>query len=535
MHTDIDYVIQNGTIVDGTGNAPFRGDVAIAGEKIAGVAEKIPHSGKTIDASGMVVTPGFIDIHTHSDLFLLDQHREPIKLRQGITTEIVGNCGFTPAPVAPEHEGLLRSYARPVMGEASTPFSWRGFAGYIDRIDNRTYPNHYGTLAGNGAIRIAVKGFSKSPMTEAELNLAVAYLDEALGAGAFGLSVGLMYVPENYYRSSELETLCRVVKRHDSILTAHIRGEGDSLVPSIREILDLGERAEIPVHISHLKAAGKNNWGTALDAALASIERQRHRGFDVTCDVYPYDAGSTMLSSLLPPWLLEGGNAAAVARLQDRETRRRVEDELTRPGEGWDNLVRTTGWDRVLVAYSDGPYAAEVQGKNVARIAEEWGMSGDAAGLELFVSSGGNTGIVFFSMSPDDVLRVMKLEYASIISDSIFTADGQPHPRSYGAFPRVIEHYVNGGALDLATAVRKMTALPAQRMGITDRGVVEAGRQADLLIFDPRAIRATATYESSRRYAEGFSHIIVRGAAAVERDNVLSTDMGRFLKATGGV
>ena len=525
----MNLVIENGRLVDGTGNPWFFGDVGIKDGEIVEVGRVSQRGLETIDAGGQVVSPGFIDGHCHSDLMVLDDPGSEIKLQQGVTTEVVGNCGMTPAPFAPQNLDLLRTYVEPVLGNTGREWRWETVERYIDALLDVGPSENVATYVGHGTLRIAEMGFENRPASSEELERMKRLLEEALQAGAIGLSLGLMYAPGSYTPREEVAELCSVLSRYDGLLATHIRGEGNSLLPSIEEVIWIAERSGVPLQISHLKAAGGGNWGS-VSRAMELIEDTRSRGLDVTCDVYPYTAGSTSLTTLLPPWALEGGVSQTLERLGDSGSRERIKAELGQEQDDWDNLVASTGWDSVYISSLSSDHDANLAGKNILEVSESRGVDPEDCMMDLLREQDGKVSIVFFHMAGSDVEQVIRWERSLIASDSLHDQAEKPHPRLYGTFPHLLARYVREkNLLSLEEAVRKMTSFPARRFKLGKRGMISPGYAADLVVFDPEKIMDKATYEDPKHFPEGISHVLVNGAKAVEAGALLRAGEGTVI------
>ena len=511
----LDLVLKNGRIVDGTGNPWFFGNVGIKGDMIVDVGMVSQEGLETIDVRDQVISPGFIDGHCHSDLMILDNPRSEIKLQQGVTTEVLGNCGMTPAPFSTQNLELLRSYVEPVLGKTERDWSWATVGQYVDSLREARPSENVATYVGHGTLRIAVMGFEDRPASARELDQIEGLLEESLQAGAIGLSLGLMYAPGSYTPGEELAQLCSVLPNYDGLLATHIRGEGSSLIPSITEVIWIAERCGCPLQISHLKAAGTGNWGS-VTKAMERVEDARSRGLDVTCDVYPYTAGSTSLTTLLPPWALEGGISRTLERLQSRISRERIKEELGYEHDGWDNLMPSTGWDSAYISSLSKGDDADLEGKNIEEISESRGSEPADCMMDLLLEQGGKVSMVFFHMAETDVQQVLSWDRSLIASDSLHDQAGKPHPRLYGTFPRVLARYVRERKLlTLEEAIRKMTSFPARRFRLGKRGLIAPGYAADIVVFDPNGISDKATYDDPKRFPEGISHVLVNGTQAI--------------------
>ncbi|MEF3306703.1 N-acyl-D-amino-acid deacylase family protein [Paenibacillus sp. GYB003] len=528
----LDLIIRGGRIADGTGNAWFYGDVGVKDGRIAAVGKLEQEAARTVDARGSVVAPGFIDGHCHSDLMIFDHPHSDIKLRQGVTTEVVGNCGLAPAPYVKDRAELLRSYVQPVLGHTSWEWPWETVGQYMEHLAANRPSENVATYVAHGALRIAVTGFDNRPATRGELERMKQILEEGMRAGAIGLSIGLLYAPGSYTSREELAELCSVLPKYDGLLSTHIRGEGNNLIPSVKEVIWIAERAGVPLHISHLKAAGKANWGKVLEA-IELIEDARARGMDVTCDVYPYHAGSTTLTTVLPPWTLEGGIEKTLAAFRDPALRRRIREELGEEQTTWDNLVCSTGWHSVIISAVNGERNRDLEGLSIADIAERRGVHPADCMMDLLLEEDGRISIVYFHMSEDDVKQVIGYEKALIASDSLTCETGKPHPRLYGTFPRVFAKYVRDQrVLSLEQAVRKLTSFPAQRFKLGKRGLLVPGYIADIAVFDPDAIRDTATFEEPRQYPEGISRVFVGGVETISGETHTQARVGGLIRAS---
>ncbi|MGI8865864.1 MAG: N-acyl-D-amino-acid deacylase family protein [Rubrobacteraceae bacterium] len=512
----LDLILKNGRIIDGTGNPWFYGDVGVKDDVIVEVGRVSQESRKTIDVRGQVISPGFIDGHCHSDLMVLDNPESEIKLRQGVTTEVVGNCGIAPTPFTRENLDSLQSYVEPVLGKTGWKWSWETVGQYVETLLQAKPSENVATYVGHGTLRIAVMGFEDRPASNDELDRMKGLLEEGLQAGAIGLSLGLMYAPGSYTAREELVELCSVLPEHDGLLATHIRGEGGSLIPSIEEVIWIAEHSGVPLQISHLKAAGRSNWGN-VNQAMELIEDARSRGLDVTCDVYPYTAGSTSLTTLLPPWSLEGGVSWTLERLRDPDSRKRIKEELRHEQDEWDNLVASTGWDSVYISSLGKQSNAVQEGQTLAAIGGSRAADPADCMMDLLLEQDGKVSIVFFHMAGDDVERVLKWRHSLIASDSLHGQADKPHPRLYGTFPRVLDKYVReDGLLTLEEAIRKMTSFPARRFRLDRRGLLATGYAADLVVFDPDTIADRATYDEPKRLPEGISHVLVNGTHVID-------------------
>ncbi|MCI3920840.1 D-aminoacylase [Paenibacillus sp. TRM 82003] len=526
----LDIVIKNGKIVDGTGNPWYRGDVGIRDGKIVLVGRVEQEAARVIDAKGHAVAPGFIDGHCHSDLMVLNYPRSEIKLSQGVTTEVVGNCGLAPAPFLAPHGALLRKYVQPILGE--TPdWSWRTIDEYVQTLSRQRPSENVATYVAHGALRIAAMGFDHRPPTSGELERMKAMLEEGLRAGAIGLSIGLLYAPGSFAAKEEIAALCAVLPKYNGLLSTHIRGEGNSLLASVKEVIWIARQAGVPLHISHLKAAGRRNWGGAA-RAMELIADARAGGMDVTCDVYPYNASSTMLSTVLPPWTLEGGWDRTRERFRDAAVRRKVKEELAEERDDWDNLVCSTGWDNVYVASVRTEANRAIEGKSVADVAELRGAHPADCVMDLLYEEEGQVAIVYFLMAEEEVRSIVAWSESLIASDSLHCDTGKPHPRLYGSFPRVFAKYVREErALTLEQAVRKMTSFPAARFRLGRRGLLAPGYAGDVVVFDPDAIRDRATYLQPKQAPEGISYVLVNGKPTMRGGVHTSERAGGFVAA----
>lgn len=515
--------IQGGLIYDGSGSAPFVGDLLLEGDKILEVAPRIScEDAQVIPAHGRAVTPGFIDTHRHCDLAaLFDPEFGKLESAQGITTVVAGNCGLAPAPAVPELSDELYDFLEPCLGTAPGRPLFPKVSDYMERLREKKYPVNVGVLCATGAVTTAAKGFANLLFTPETMAKAEAYIADAMEAGALGLSCGIMYTPECYSRMEDFISMAKAAAPYGGYLTSHIRGEGNSLLPSVREVLAVGEQAGVPVNISHFKVTGKKNWGRGIQAAIELIEKARARGQDVTADAYPYTGGSTTALSLVPPTVLEASGGDLFSWLKTKAGADLLCREIEKEFDGWDNMVSSIGWDRILISSviqeKDRIYA----GKNMEEAAA---MAGQEPGIllaRLIAENQGKVGVILMSMSQEDVDTVLKLPYVSVISDALYGGGDMPHPRLYGAFPRIIREYVvERKLLTLEEAVRKMTSLPAKRAGLSRRGLLKAGYQADILLFDPKKVRDPASFQNPKQLAEGFDLVLVNGKPAGEREGV---------------
>jgi N-acyl-D-amino-acid deacylase len=525
-------LIRGGTVIDGSGTPGTPSDVAVEGDRIAAIGPHLPGAAaRVIDATGHVVSPGFIDAHSHSDLFYFVCPSAESKVRQGVTTEVVGMCSFSQAPLRPDQHELVSGWAG---GIGATPdLRWETFAQYLDALRSVRPSVNVAHCVGHGAVRIAAMGFENRPAGAGDVKAMERLLGEALDAGAFGFSTGLVYPPSAYSETGELIALARSMSRRGGLYFSHVRGESSMLLDSIAEAIRIGEEGGVAVQISHVKASGSQNW-PKIDAALRLIEDARGRGVDVLGDVYPYNAGSTKLDNLMPAWAHEGGLAKLLERLGDRATRRRIVEECLVDGERWGTVSQGgVGFDQIFIASCR---RRELEGLHLAQIARDSGRPPAEALMDLLLTEKCTVGMVSFSQSLENVSKVLQHPNLMIGSDSIplFEGDGdkpgKPHPRTYGTFPRVIGEYARDRRLfSLETAVHKMTGMPAARMGFRDRGLLRQGYAADLTVFAPATVKDESTYPDPHRYPTGIPYVVVNGAVVVDGGRFHAAGTGRVL------
>ncbi|MDR3590401.1 MAG: D-aminoacylase [Negativicutes bacterium] len=523
-----DLVIENGRILDGSGNPWFSGDVGIKDGKIARIGRLSGEkAAERIDAAGLYVSPGFIDIHSHSDAVPLMAKQNTGKLLQGVTMEVVGVCGVTMTPLSPENAGLLQKYCAPFFTGADLKWDWPEVKDFLARVEAANPIVNFAFFVGHGTLRIAAMGVENREPTADELARMKELAVQAVKQGAYGMSSGLVYPPGIFAKPEEIIEICKAIAPLGAVYETHIRNETDQVVEAVQEAIEVAEKAGIPVQIAHHKTAGIANWGKSAQT-LKLISEARDRGLDITYDVYPYVAASTTLVALLPPWMHEGGIRKLLGRLESAENRARITKELEEGVPGWQNFYKAAGWDKIVV--SSAKKNKSYEGKTIVEIAKGKGVEPAEALFELLLEEDGEVLMVLFMMSEEDVTAILQHPAAMVGSDGIFSA-GKPHPRYYGTFPRILSKYVrNDKALSLEDAVRKMTSFPAQRLNIHDRGLLKEGMWADITVFDAALVEDKATYLEPQQAPAGIEYVLVNGRMAVKRGEYTGVLAGKVLR-----
>jgi N-acyl-D-amino-acid deacylase len=524
-----DIVIRGGTVVDGTGAKPREADVAIRDGKIAEIGRNLGASrAQVIDARGKVVAPGFIDIKTHSDWTLPLMPQAESKIRQGVTTEVIGHCGYSCAPCLPGKAAALKQYLSP-----SAPwldFKDTSFADYA-----ATYPAtsvNRVMLVGHNTLRLMAMGMENRPPTPDELALMVRMLEEALAAGARGLSSGLFTAPGSYARGEEMVELGRVLARHGALYFTHLRDEANQVFDAVEEAIEFGAQTGVHVQIVHAKVSGTDNWGK-VDRFLARLREARAQGVKIDCDEYPYTAASNPLRNLMPSWLVEGGIDKMLARLGQAEVRAKIKEEIA--AHGLNNFGRIKSWDAVRIAIS--PDLPRYAGKTIVEIAREQNKDPFDAALDYIVADRGQTRVVVESIAEDDVRDFIRAPEVMVGSDGNsvaptgITGQGKPHPRFYGTFARVLGRYVREeGLIPLETSIAKMTGRSAAALGLADRGLLREGFRADITVFDSATVAERATYADPHQFAVGIEAVFVNGVAVLENGDHTGATPGEMLR-----
>jgi N-acyl-D-aspartate/D-glutamate deacylase len=529
---EYDLVITNGRVVDGTGNPWFYGDVAITKDRIVAVG-RVPQgkAKRTIDAKGLVVAPGFIDIHSHSDDLLLEDGHAQSKIRQGVTTEVLGE-GRSAGPL----KGQLAARNFKARGKE---FTWNTLGGYFDNLDKAGVSVNVASYVGLDNLWESVMGKSHARPTAKQLEEMKELLDEAMKEGALGLSSLLMMPPGSLATTDDLVELCKVVKKHGGIFSSHIRSEGLDVMASVKQVIEVGERASVPVDVIHIKIADEKLWGKMKDV-IELIEAARKRGVNVQANVYPYTRGNNNLASIIPPWAHEGGTAKMLDRLKDPKQRERLKIDITKGIDGWYNHYTAVGgdWSRMLVS-GRGDYEGLTMDRVIA--AKSKGKTPTHDPLDVFfdilIEQGGSVPTVFAHHDEKDMNLAMQQPWCSIGSDgSAYATEGSlrrgnPHPRNFGTFPRVLGVYVRDrGVLKLEDAIRKMTSLNAAKIGLRDRGLLRTSNFADVTIFNAETVTDKSTYTAPFAYSEGIEFVIVNGQVVLDRGKHTDALPGRALR-----
>lgn len=526
---EYDLLITNARIVDGTGGAPQAGSIAISEGKVAAVGEVTGAAARTIDAKGRAVAPGFIDMHSHSDRPLLTDGDAQSKIRQGVTTEVIGESGS----IAPR-------------GQASEDLPWTDFAGYFAVLEKVGTSVNLLSYVGLGQVREVAVGEEDVKPTPEQMAAMKALVTTAMDQGVFGVSTGLIYPPNAYQSLDELVELSAVAGARGGLYASHLRHDGRRLREGIEEAIAIGERAKMPVHVFHIKVSGQANFGR-MKEVVELVEAARARGVRVTADQYPYIASSTSLTATLPQWAMDGGADRLVERLKDRATRARIRRDMTDPNAPWDNRYQSAGtWQNVQLASIGRTRGAAEQGESAnrkyegMRVAEAAKLAGKDPFdfvFDLLIEERGSVGCVYFIISEDDLELALRQPWVAIGSDgSAFATEGPlragvPHPRSFGTFPRVLGRYVRERkVIPLEEAVRKMTSLPAETLGLADRGTIAEGKWADLVIFDPATVADRATFEDPFQYPVGIDTVIVNGDVVLDEGTHTGARPGQVLK-----
>ena len=531
-----DLLIKGGRVVDGSGRAAFTADVAIKDDIIVRIGNLAQATAtRTIDARGLVVAPGFIDLLGQSETYLLIDPRANSKVMMGVTTEITGE-GESIAPIndrqIKEQEDFLRRF--------SLTIDWRTLDQYFKRLEKQGSGVNLGTFVGATQVREYVIGYDDRPPTAAELDQMKKLVADAMRDGALGVSTSLQYVPARFAKTNELVELAKVARQYGGIYATHQRSEANTIDASLDEVFEIAQKAQIPVEIWHLKTAYKKNWGR-MAHVLARIKEARARGLDVTADIYPYIAGSTALSACLPPWALEGGTDKMLTRLRDPQTRERLRKEISAEQTEWENIYLGSGGPGgVLIGSVVNRELEPLQGKRISEIATEQKKDPLDVVFDLILADHGQTGAIYFMMSEADMRAAMQSPYVSFCTDSGARATDGPlagsksHPRGWGSYPRILGHYVREEkVLSLESAVHKMTGAPAARVGLRDRGLIKEGMFADITVFDPAKVIDRATFESPNQYPTGIEYVLVNGKVSVDKGERTPALGGRVLRGAG--
>jgi dihydroorotase/N-acyl-D-amino-acid deacylase len=490
---------------------------------------------REIDATGMIVSPGFIDMLGQSETYLLIDPRAMSKVMMGVTTEVTGE-GESVAPMnerlIKEQEDFLRRYKLTI--------DWQTLGEYFRRLDKQGAGVNLATFVGATQLREYVVGYDNRPPTAAELERMKGLVADAMKDGALGLSTSLQYVPARFAKTDEIVELAKVAKQYGGIYITHQRSEANALDESLAEVFEISRRAQIPVEIWHLKTAYKKNWGR-MPEVLAKIKRARASGLDITADIYPYIAASTSLSACLPPWVLEGGTEAMLKRLGDMRIRQHLKEEIVTDSKDWENIyLGSGGASGVLIGSVVNRDLESLQGKRLSQVAEEQGKEPLDALFDLIVADHGQTGAIYFMMSEDDLRAAMRSPFVSFCTDSGARAQDGPlagaksHPRGWGSYPRILGRYVRDERLlTLEQAIHKMTGMPAARVGLRERGRLRDGMFADITIFDPRTVIDRATFESPNQHPDGIKYVIVNGQISVDDGKRTPALAGRALRGPG--
>ena len=526
-----DLLIQNARIVDGTGNPWFHGDLAIRGDRIVAIGAQLSGDSKqTLDATGLVVAPGFIDIHSHSDYLLLEDGYAHSKIRQGVTTEILGE-GFSAGPAQGKRPG------RQVTVGKKT-WKWTTLEGYFKALEKSGMATNVASYVGIGAVWESVMGKSFDRPTEEQLVEMETLVKEAMEQGALGFSSQVMMPPGSLATTAEIIRLCRQVKPYGGIYSTHIRNEGTGVFDSVREAITIGEKAEVPVDIIHLKIADQQYWGR-MSEVIDLIEQARDRGVNVQANVYPYTRGNNNLVSIIPPWAHEGGRGKLLERLKNPEDRKKIKHDIVHGVEGWYNHYTAIGgdWNRMLISGNnrfrgltmDRVFALRNPDKKPVNLLDDF--------LDLLIEEGGSVSTVYAHHTEKDMNLALQQPWCSVGSDgSAYAIEGplrrgNPHPRNFGTFPRVLGRYVRDRKLlTLENGIRKMTSLNAAKVGLTQRGMLKKGYYADITIFDPRTIIDQATFTSPFQYPRGIQTVIVNGTIVIQEGKHTDATPGQVLR-----
>ncbi len=523
-----DILFRRAGIADGTGAEIFQADLAVKGDRIAELGD-IPEgkARRVVEAEGLVLGPGFVDIHGHSDYHLLVRPGADSKLMQGVTTEVGGNCGYSAAPVRGEVAKERAEYCKNLFG---LELSISTLEDYIEELESLRPAINFAPLAGYNTLRASAMGYKADPPSAKEMREIEAALEEALEQGAFGMSAGLAYSPACYSTKDELVSCARLVAGAGGFLSCHIRSEGRNLIESIEEIIEVAEEARTPLQLSHLKTSGPENW-SKLDRVFEIIESAQERGLDIRADRYPYLAAFTGLASILPDWVFEGSREEYLSRLRDVPTREKIKKELAglHPDPAY--------FSRVVIAEVFDEASKGFEGMNLTDAAQRSGKDPVEFLFDLLDTESESPTAVYHTMSEENLLRILKKDWVMAGSDSAVRArdgalsKGRPHPRAFGTYPRIISHVVREkAALSLEAAVRKMTSDPCAAAGIKDRGRIKEGLFADLVLFDPERTRDLATYDEPHLFPEGIRMVVVNGKISVEGAELTGERAGRVLR-----
>ncbi len=531
-----DFVISGARIVDGSGAPWFSGDIAIVGDRIAAIGDLHEASAsRRIDATGLVASPGFIDVQGQSEFNVLVDNRAASKITQGVTTEITGEG----TSIAPLNDRLLEDL-KDDANKYGVTLDWRSLDDYLRRFDRAKPAINLGTFVGAGGIRTYVVGKENRSATPAELDQMRQLVAQAMQQGAFGLSSALEYVPDTFASTDELVELAKVARKYNGVYFTHQRSESDRIFPSLDEVFAIAQRANISTTIWHLKTAYGENWGK-IPEVLSRIEAARARGLDVAASVYPYTRASNGLVACFPSWIAEGGTDKMLERLKDPAQRTRAKKELDEPSASWENEWRGSGGgEGVTLIQVLNPDLHKYEGMNFGEIGQQMGKDPIDAAMDVAIADRGNSQVVIAIMQESDVRAAVSNPLVTYGSDSPAQAEDGPlsttkaHPRAFGTFPRVLAEYVRSQhTLRLEEAVRKMTSQAASRVGITDRGILRPGMMADIAIFDPATIRDIATYNEPLRYSVGMEHVFVNGRPVVLNGKITDERPGRALRGPG--
>jgi N-acyl-D-amino-acid deacylase len=531
-----DLIITNGHVIDGTGSPWYSGDIGVRNGKIAAIGNLASAASKrTIDAHGLVVAPGFIDMLGQSETTILVDPRLPSKIFQGITTEITGEGGS----VAPLNDAVIEANKTAYDHLKITP-DWRTFRQYFARLEKQGIGINLASYVGATQVRRIVLGDADVQPNAAQLDQMKSLVRDAMLDGAVGVSTSLEYAPAPYAKTEEIIALASEASKLGGIYATHMRSEGDAIMTSIDETLRIGTEAQIPVEIWHLKVAGKTNWGR-MPEIVAKLNAARSRGIDVTADTYAYPAWFNDFSAFIPPWAHDGGDAKLIERLKDPETRARIRKDMLTPSTAWDNeWNEIPGPEAILIGVVQNPKLIPLQGKTLAEVAKLWNKDPMDALFDLLIEDRAFTSVAVFGMSEPDVALALQQPWVSVDNDSSGTSPegvlGQehPHPRAYGTFPRILRKYVREEKkLTLEDAIRKFSALPAQRMRLTDRGVLKAGLWADVVVFDPATAKDVATFAEPNQPSQGMEYVLVNGVLVIDQGKMTGALPGRVLRGAG--